>query len=70
MALEERAGITWWAGGLGGGGHAGNTSNVVFLDAGAGYMWSLCGISNHTPVSCLLFCTVYFNPKKLGKKKN
>ena len=42
MALEERAGITWWAGGLGGGGHAGNTSNVVFLDAGAGYMWSLC----------------------------
>lgn len=45
----------------GAGGHAGNTSNVVFLDAGAGYMWSLCGISNHTPVSCLLFCIVYFN---------
>ena len=36
MALEKRAGVTWWVGGLMRG-HRGNTSNAVLLHAGAGY---------------------------------
>lgn len=30
----------------------------IFLDLGAGYMWSLCGTSNHTLVTCTHFCVL------------